>query len=409
MNKSLCIYQNTNTPLFIDEQLTPSTEPNHQLFGSFMGNFPINHPARKLKRKIIERIAGSKIFLESRIPEFKKLARDAVSCYKNKVYSTHKFSLLVTSYVVSRITGFLDFHDVPIDTLIYNDSYGDIPTDYFEIASKIISHQSYSLAESEIEIFIRTLLLNNFKSIQNSPKINIVKNYFNQWGIEFSRDSIKRLELDHILELGTIIIAMYDTSSLSLTWLLVYLESRVEIKEKLIKEVQQNKKEQEQKQELFDSLMMAVLEAIRLGGANPTALWRKTCTSVTIAVGNEKYEIPEGTFVWLDRFKANRNSIVFSNANEFDLKNICDLIDSFNKPLLSLLARSRYQVNSFSMINTVRNPRKCPGRLFSVFLQSSLLEILLDEEYNVYEYDLSLKPFKAMPMPKKDGKIKIKN
>ncbi|MEN1479492.1 hypothetical protein AAIH16_38640, partial [Pseudomonas aeruginosa] len=73
---------------------------------------------------------------------------------------------------------------------------------------------------------------------------------------------------------------------------------------------------------------------------------------------------------------------------------------------VSLLARNRYEINSFNMVNTHRSPRKCPGRLFSVREQA----LILTELYRLYkvcvtEADSTLAPHSSMPRPRRSGNI----
>lgn len=157
---------------------------------------------------------------------------------------------------------------------------------------------------------------------------------------------------------------------------------------------------------------LAVMEALRLGGSNPTALWRRTIKACEIEHGGQRLVIPADTLLWLDRWQANRDPQVFPRPEVFDPGNILVLQKSGDQPhafCTSLLARNRYDINSFSMLNTRRNPRKCPGRLFSVQIQG----LLLRELYGHYEVsstgiDLSLRRYCAMPKPARSGVMTLR-
>jgi len=400
MNGELCLYQSRNISLFKDEDLSPTAEPVKHLFGDFMGVSAVSEKERSAKRRIIESIAGSRVFLNKKNGEFQELAKRAVSLYKGHSLTTHDFSILIVSYIVSRVPGFLDFNQLPIDEVIFSGLYGDLPINYLERSSKVVSHHTCQDFETEVDFFVKELMIKNCDSILSSPSTNIIKKHFQQWQIPFCQTSIANLETSKIRELGISIFAMYDTSANSLTWLILYLHKSQRLQE-LLKE-----KNGYCDYDHYEILISTVIEAIRLGGANPTALWRKTLRDISILHLGEKIEIPRDTYVWLDRYHANRDSNIFSNPNFFDIENILSLIKEKRSPM-SLMSRSRYEINSFTAVNTEKNPRKCPGRLFSIMIQAFILDEVLSLGYNVIGYDLSLKKISSMPIPENSGIFKF--
>jgi cytochrome P450 len=147
---------------------------------------------------------------------------------------------------------------------------------------------------------------------------------------------------------------------------------------------------------------------VRVGGSNPTALWRRVDRPFRLVHRGRETTVPPGTMLWLDRRRANRDPAIFPRASAFSPENIRAIARSPRETLSSLLSRNRYEINSFSMVNTDRNPRKCPGRLFSVRLQA----LLLREIYSAYEVaasgiDLRLKTHSSMPRPTSAGTIRL--
>ncbi|NQE98008.1 hypothetical protein, partial [Bacillus subtilis] len=149
---------------------------------------------------------------------------------------------------------------------------------------------------------------------------------------------------------------------------LTYLEDNPAEKERLLGVV-------DNPEQALDDAYLLVLEAIRLGGSNPTALWRRTNRPIRIRHGGAGFTITANTMLWLDRRRANRDASLFRSAGRCDTDNIRQLIrnQTSHGQAVSLLARNRYEINSFNMVNTHRSPRKCPGRLFSVREQALIL------------------------------------
>lgn len=413
MGDTLAVYQNVNEPLVSDEFLAPSTDTNRTLFGDFIGTLHISAPERVSKRLAIEGSLGSLKFLDKLESHMRKSAVEYLAQFLQtnecKEISIERFSFLLVTYIDSMLPGVLDLTERPLTSYITSPEYRDVLTSYFEIASHVISKNDTSFLKQVDTLvpFIRNLLRNNFDALKGASKSNLIRQYFSLWNIPFTLESISDLVPEKIKEIGTIIIASYDTTALSLTWAIAYIEASPEFKSRLTK-----KETARGKCEEFSLLIeQAVLEAIRLGGSNPTSLWRRTITPFELAHQGKSVIVPVGTMLWLDRWQANRDHNVFPFPQSFNAQNI----SSMRKPggnlgslSLSLLARNRYEINSFSMINTERNPRKCPGRLFSVRLQA----VLLEELYSRYVVkskgiDLSLKPYSSMPRPCRSGFMSI--
>ncbi|WP_194286489.1 hypothetical protein, partial [Pseudomonas helleri] len=94
--------------------------------------------------------------------------------------------------------------------------------------------------------------------------------------------------------------ATYDTTALSLLWSLAYIETSAQVKREVLLAASDSCT---QAPNVID---LAVMEALRLGGSNPTALWRRTLMPCEIEHAGQRVLVPEDTQLWLDRWQANR-------------------------------------------------------------------------------------------------------
>jgi len=399
------IYQNKNIPLTYDENLAPPTSQNSSLFGDFMGTMPVNCKVRKMKRAAIEASLGNMSFMISLEEIILKQIYDLLSTYKDKKIDLENFCREIVADIDSLTPGILDFKIKPLSHYISSKKYKNITNSFFDIASDVISklNQNATREFDTISPFVRDVLIKNYKSIKSAPDTNIIKRYFKIWDIPLTLSSIKKLTQSNLKELGTIIVAIYDTTSLSLSWALSYIEHNSLIKNKVIND--SKNKINPKKLSYIDTV---VFEALRLGGSNPTALWRKVETPFELQFGVHKIIVQRGTMMWLDRRNANQDDEIFPKPSLFDPKNIVSIVASDKENISSIMSRKRYEINSFSMINTINNPRKCPGRIFSVYIQSLILRVL----YNNYKVQLSenntdLRKHCAMPKQESPGFIQL--
>ncbi|WP_203225500.1 cytochrome P450 [Williamsia herbipolensis] len=412
MGSRLALYQITNTPLVIDAVLAPSTEANRELFGDFMGSMPHDHPGRPARRIAVERSLGNAKFVANLEPAIRQNTATFLQQQTGRKNSLEDFTLSLTAYVDSMIPGVLDLSQHPITSYLKSEQYGPVVRGFFDLASDVISNDNPdAMKEFDVIVpFVRQLLLENLAPLMKAPAANMIRRYFDLWGLALDRTNIEALDSSKLKELGTIIIATYDTSALSLMWAIAYIESTPQVKGEIIAQARSDVAQEKGPggDATLSVIDLAVLEAVRLGGSNPSALWRRTTEPVTISFRDSAVTIPPDTMLWLDRRQANRDPAIFPEPAAFSPANIRSIYRSERETLSSLLSRSRYEINSFSMINAERNPRKCPGRLFSVRMQS----IVLSELYGDYRvitngHNLDLKPYASMPRPTQPGTVEI--
>ena len=405
LDGQIAIYQNTNVPVVSDNVLTPSTDANRELFGEFIGSLPNDHPLRPAKRAAIESFLGNANSVAQLEPLLRKHAMDYLQSVVGQEMALDDFALFLVAHVDSFVPGVLDLTQIPLTTYLASQEYGRVARSFFDIASEVISKVNRAAMDDfeTIVPFVRQILRDNLKALETAPESNLIRRHFALWERSLTLEEIENLTPAELKELGTIIVATYDTTALSLLWSLVFLETSPTIKASLVPEALCCG--DEEKLSLVD---LVVLEAVRLGGSNPTALWRRTTKPFILQHHGRSVTIPPGVMMWLDRQQANCDPSLFPAPNRFDPANVHAILKSNRENLNSILSRSRYEINSFSMVNSHGNPRKCPGRLFSTRMQSILLSELYSR-YNVSSQgiDLNLKSFTSMPRPAKPGKIII--
>lgn len=403
MGGETAVYQASNHPIVTDDDLVPTTAAAADLFGDFMGSLPNSRADRPYKRAIIERVLSNARFIDDITPD---VGAATLTFAERSLYveqSVEDFCVRLVAYVDSVVPGVLDLRDAPLNTYLESPEYGPTLRRYFEIASEVISkvHSSAMREFDNILDLVRSILLANFASLQSAPATNMIRGYFVLWELPFSRDTIEHLDLDKIKEIATVIIATYDTTALALSWTLAFVARTADLRAQLSAGGADT---------AVDSRIrrseMAVLEAVRYSGGNPTALWRRTTESIEVTVDGRAISVPAGTRLWLDRYAANRDPDVFPNPENYDVGNIAALVSGPKETVSSILSRNRYEINSFNMVNTIRNPRKCPGRLFAIKMQAVLLETLYRNfSVTITGTDVDFRRHSSMPRPASAGTI----
>jgi cytochrome P450 len=406
MGRTVALYQIDNAPLIDDEALAPSLDLNRELFGDFLGSQPTSHPARHGKRHAIEASLGSARFIDELEPALRGAARTFLArAAGGAEVPVDEFARDLVAYVDSVAPGVLDLTRRPLTEYLASAAYGRIARAFFDIASDVISKVHPDAIEDldAIVPFVRALLTDNADAIASAPPTNLILRHFALWGRPFSRGEIDRLSPGELKELGTVIVATYDTTCLSLAWTIGYIERDPALKRDVV-----DAASRPPAGGALSLLDLVVLEAVRLGGSNPTALWRRVVRPFVLRRDRRSTTVPAGVMLWLDRRLANQDPAVFPRPGAFDVGNVRAILRSPRETFSSLLSRNRYEINSFSMVNTERNPRKCPGRLFSVRQQSILLgELYAAYDVAVHGVDLRLKDHSSMPRPARPGAIRI--
>lgn len=396
------IYQMSNFPIAKDKWLEPSQDGSTRIFGDFVGTLPVDSKVRKMKRAAIESILGNWSFINSLEHEFKDNIECILSKYEKKEICLERFCQEIVADNGSLVSGIFDFKVKPLSH--YFVEFKSVTLDFFELAAGFVSGLEKAADEkfAIIGSFVRTVLKDNYSSINDAPESNIIKRYFQLWELPFTLQSIDELDNEYLKELGTIIVNIFESTSLSLSWAISYIEHNSSIKQYIIEEVQESMRNK------CSYIDLVILEAIRLGGSNPTVSSRGVSQKFELQIGKNKIVVLPGTWFWLNKRAANQDSSVFSNPTQFDLNNIKNIMKFKHEDIKSIVSKNRYEINSFNAINTQDSPRKCPARLYTIYTQSLIIRVL----YNKYRVDLKnndleLNPYSPMPKPSSFGTIQI--
>ncbi len=90
---------------------------------------------------------------------------------------------------------------------------------------------------------------------------NLVRQCFEQHNISFDSCDLQNLDPEIAKELATLIIASFDTTALSLYWLISYIECDQALRARIVVAARQEITNES------DDLGLAAVEAIRMGGA----------------------------------------------------------------------------------------------------------------------------------------------
>jgi len=378
IGEQLCLYQGNNEPLFDDLSLCPSTLPIKKIYGNFMGTYPYDDEIRRQKKLPVLQVLGTVKSLQRLQPFVQHHAREFLEKTLNQKLNLEDFCTRMLTYIDSHLPGILDLKQKPLTGYFDSDKYHVIIKNFLQIAHDALSKMNKDslVFASHITDLVRTIIQENAQSIIDAPESNIFKQYFKIFNIDFHKDSASNLPEDLLKELAVIIMTIFETTSLSLYWLICYIEENPKVKQRIIAEASQAFSFKES-----SYIERIIMENLRLAGANPTALSRQIIQDTTIKYRGVDVPIEKGTMLWLDRRKANQDSTVFPCPHQFSENNITAILKSDQESFFSVFGNKRYEINSFSMVNTFGNPRKCPGRFFSVMVQSTLIREIYGSYY----------------------------
>lgn len=408
IGRQLCLYQGNNIPLFNDISLCPSTLPAKKICGNFMGTYPYNDPIRKQKRQPLLQVLGTVKSLQYLQPFAQKYTHNFIEHLLGQTLNLENFCINIVAYIDSYLPGVIDVTQKPLTDYLASPKYSGVMKDFLKFAQEALEGKLSRRLEKRrtqlVSDLIRSIITDNFESIFAAPESNIFKQYFKIFQIDFNKDSIADLPESCLKELAMIIMTLFETSALSLYWLICYVEEIPGVKQKVIAEASSKLNLQES-----SYIELVIMENLRLAGANPTAASRQVIENTTIQYCGLNIPIRKGTMVWLDRRAANHDISVFPCPYKFSTNNVESILKSDNESFFSVLGNKRYEINSFSMLNTFGNPRKCPGRFFSIMVQSSIIREIYGN-YNICCKETAcsdLRKYSFMPKPDNHATISL--
>lgn len=408
IGRQLCLYQGNNRPLFNDISLCPSTLPAKKICGNFMGTYPYNDPVRKQKRQPILQVLTTVKSLQHLQPFAQKYALNFIENSLNQALNLEDFCINIVAYIDSYLPGVIDVSHRPLTSYLASSEYGAMMSDFLKFSQEALEGKSNGhLAKKHSRLItdlVRSIITDNFEAIAAASESNLFKQYCKIFQTDFTQKNIANLPDSCLKELAMIIITLFETSALSLYWLICYIEENSDIKQKVIAEANNPLNLQQS-----SYIELIIMENLRLAGANPTAASRQVTKQTQIQYCGVNITIPKGIMLWLDRRTANQDISVFPCPHKFSTENVSAILKSDNESFFSVLGNKRYEINSFSMVNTFSNPRKCPGRFFSIMIQSSIIRAIYGN-YKIccQETDCSnLRKYSFMPKPDNNATISL--
>jgi len=370
-----------------------------------MGACPEEDPERRIKRSALLRTLASPQKLNQMKIEVAQFAEEYLKKSLSKELSLEELSLQLVLYIDSHLSGILELKNKPLNHYAETEKYALFMREYIEIAFKAVARKNkLACQQGELAIpFIKDIIKDNFNCIDSSSCDNIIKKIFEIYDMPWTKKAVGQVPVEVLKELSAIIVPLYETTSVSLYWLISYIESNPTIKEKVIID-----SIQAIDLDRLSFIDLVVIETIRIAGANPFVVFRDVIKTCDIQIAEKTFRLEEGMQVCLDRRNSNQDQTIFRCPYEFNQDNIVSILQDDHETIHSLFAHKRYEINSFTAVNTFKNPRKCPGRFFSIFIQSCIIrEIYSKYTTHVSDVSLDLRKHSLMPRPLAGAKIRI--
>ena len=372
IGRKLCLYQGKNVQLFDDVSLSPLTLSAKKIHDDFLDSYPYSDRIKRHNKQPLLQLLATAKSLQYLQPFVQKYGHNFIENSLDQTVALEDFYINIIAYIDSYLPGVIDVTQRPLNSYLAS-SESDVMKGFLKFFQKTLEDKRSQL----IPDLIRGVISDNFESILAAPESNIVKQYFKIFQIQFNKDSILDLPQALLKELAVIIVTLFETSALSLYWLICYIEKNSVVKQKVIAEAAKPLNLQE-----TSYIELIIMENLRLVGANPTPMSRQVIKKTTIKYHGFNVPIQKGTMVWLNRRAANHDISVFPSPYRFSKNNVRSIFTSDDESFFSVFGNKHDDINSFSMVNAFGNPRKCPGRCFSIMVQSSIIREIY-ANYNI--------------------------
>lgn len=406
-----CIYQTNNKPIAIESSLEPASKILEGRIGRWAGTLSVNNPMYIKKRAVAESAFNNVKFSASKKAHVAKLTKEFINANPIEGGELSFYCMRLVAFVNSNIPGIVDLNIKPLSTYLDDKRYGQLLLNYLTESAKSLVAQDpkYRKQVEEIKEFVYDILNENLVSINQAPSSNFFRHYI---AVQLGDHSAhNQLTLDHInalkdydlLDLANMIFNIYDTTGLTLSWVIYSIESHPEIRDLVLSQAQADS---EPTPGLTD-LHLIVMESMRLYDVIPDIFSRPTIAPSEISVEGEKLYVPKGVRFFIDRGAACHDPQVFPNPENFDLQNIRARLND-ESTLSSILSRNETSFNGLALVNSIKNqtkqgqnPRRCPASVWAVTIIAELIDVIYCN-YNIeLNYsDATRKPGEVMRIPK---------
>lgn len=347
------------------------------------------------------------------------------------------FTLYMILDVESQIPGVLDMPDRSLAEIAWETP--ETVEDYKDALVAIVDylHEGVLYDPDKRERFKNTLMRlydesvgHNFDAIRTSNERNFFRTWFEKHlGQPFPQDKATfdallaadpETHVNLAMDMGIVfLVGMFANTVNSFLWTVAEIEENPDVKQKMMAELDALDAETfEDKRQTLRALQYTqnvVLETVRL---HPPVVVSggKVTKGYEVTVQGRRMWIPEGTVLFADLERCNRNDPQYPRPGTFDPDNIQHVRQREGKRDLNTL-QFLYTNDTFASFGggSHKAPdsggdganRKCPGRIYSVILQTLLLSNLY-RYYDVRMFDVGDDiPDTVITYPIKNAKLAI--
>lgn len=372
---------------------------------------PTADPEYHRDRVAIEKNLGAAAFRERGMAGLAASAGDSLARLEARgEMSLFDFALHLILDVESRIPGILDMHATSLAELVfrseaslaaYKDSLVAI-VDYLHEGKLYPKHKSERFQAHLVELF-DDCVRQNFEHIRDAPDSNVIQQWFRK---HLRRPFPTRIEaFDELLaaapearvnlamDMGIVFfVGMFANTVNSLIWTLWELHRHPQVEARVRAEAEAADAEAlSERRSALRALQYtqdAILENVRL---HPPVVISggKVTRGYAVELDGRRTWVPKGTVLFADLARCNQDPRAFPDPYRFNPENIAVARRERNtmqflytdEEYASFGGGSRMHPNAH---DTPGASRKCPGRIYTVMIQSAILSAL----YGDYELEI---------------------
>lgn len=418
---SMAIMQAKNKSFVPDELLAPLTAAGGEIYGRrWIGTVNSLDPQRLQTRKAIEMTLDNQNLAKSSASQLIEHTKHYLQTNIIVGVDLQDYCYQLIGYIDSMTKGIFDLTDKPINEFLKTDPFLQdfVKNAAFTIQRGDPKYLEAFLENNNIIDLARRILKANKSSLNASAESNLFKRYIHSFRemTEFTDEAIDTIPDEDIKGVGAMIANAFDTSAATLLWIICRIEDDPQLKEQVLTDVSMESRVHGE----LSTIDLVVLESMRFDSIVPSPLFRTMETAGHGQFDNGRaFFLPVGTRVYQDRHRANCDTGLFKNPNEFDIENIRGLANKKGfKAVFDFFGNQRQEINTFSGVNTrapkgdAVNPTVCPARHWVSHLLTQITrEIYKNCEVSLTnsssnsndrgsdKLDLSLRPGEALRLP----------